>query len=142
MVLKLFRRTWMNYAIPRLVAPAELKQLRRELLTFKRRTISEEMRELIEVWPDLVHKLQPNMWKIGDVQPVKVLGADGYPYGFNITTEVGKPIASFAYTTRLLLLRASSSLPARFQSFLQSSVKRADAALPRPSIIEEAPEHP
>jgi hypothetical protein len=40
------------------------------------------------------------MWKIGDVQPVKVLGADGYPYGFNLTTEVGKPIVSFAYTTR------------------------------------------
>ena len=40
------------------------------------------------------------MWKIGDVQPVKVLGADGYPYGFNLTTEVGSPIVSFAYTTR------------------------------------------
>jgi hypothetical protein len=40
------------------------------------------------------------MWKIGDVQPVKVLGADGYPYGFNLTTEVGKSIVSFAYTTR------------------------------------------
>jgi hypothetical protein len=24
---------------------------------------------------------------MGDVQPVKVLGADGYPYGFYITTE-------------------------------------------------------
>ena len=43
---------------------------------------------------------ESNMWKIGDVEPVKVLGADGYPYGFNITTEVGKPIVSFAYTTR------------------------------------------
>jgi hypothetical protein len=40
------------------------------------------------------------MWKIGDVQPVKVLGADGYPCGFNITTEGGKPLVSFAYTTR------------------------------------------
>jgi hypothetical protein len=40
------------------------------------------------------------MWKIGDVQPVKVLGADGYPYGFHITTEGGKPVVSFAYTTR------------------------------------------
>ncbi len=40
------------------------------------------------------------MWNIGDVQPVKVLGADGYPYGFNITTEPGKPVVSFAYTTR------------------------------------------
>jgi hypothetical protein len=40
------------------------------------------------------------MWKIGDVQPVSVLGVDGYPYGFNITTEQGKPVVSFAYTTR------------------------------------------
>jgi hypothetical protein len=40
------------------------------------------------------------MWKVGDVEPVKVLGANGFPYGFNITTEVGKPIVSFAYTTR------------------------------------------
>jgi hypothetical protein len=24
------------------------------------------------------------MWKVWDVEPVKVLGADGYPYGFNI----------------------------------------------------------
>jgi hypothetical protein len=29
------------------------------------------------------------MWKIGDVQPMKVLGSDGYPYGFSITTEGG-----------------------------------------------------
>jgi hypothetical protein len=29
-----------------------------------------------------------------------VLGTDGYPYGFNITTALGKPIVSFAYTTR------------------------------------------
>jgi hypothetical protein len=36
------------------------------------------------------------MWKVGDVEPVKVLGANGFPYGFNITTEVGKPIVSFA----------------------------------------------
>jgi CRISPR/Cas system-associated endoribonuclease Cas2 len=42
----------------RLVTPTELKQLRRELLTFKRRTVSDEMRELIEdIWPELAHKL-------------------------------------------------------------------------------------
>ena len=40
------------------------------------------------------------MWKIRDVQSVKVLGADGYPYGFYITTEGRKPVVSFAYTTR------------------------------------------
>jgi hypothetical protein len=34
------------------------------------------------------------MWKVGDVEPVKVLGANGYPYGFNITTETGKPVVS------------------------------------------------
>jgi hypothetical protein len=30
------------------------------------------------------------MWKVGDVEPVSVLGVDGYPYGFDITTEEGK----------------------------------------------------
>jgi hypothetical protein len=40
------------------------------------------------------------MWKIGDVQPVSVLGVDGYPYGFNITNDRGKPLVLFAYTTR------------------------------------------
>ena len=39
------------------------------------------------------------MWKIGQVQLVKVLGADGYAYCFNITTEGGNPVVSFAYTT-------------------------------------------
>jgi len=43
-----------------LITPAQLKQLRRELLTFKHRKISDEMRELIEeVWPELVHRLPP-----------------------------------------------------------------------------------
>ena len=27
------------------------------------------------------------MWKVGDVEPVRVMGAEGYPYGFNVTTE-------------------------------------------------------
>ena len=40
------------------------------------------------------------MWKVGDVEPVSVLGVDGYPYGFTLTTEDGKPVASFAYLTR------------------------------------------
>ena len=31
------------------------------------------------------------MWKVGDVEPVRVMGAEGYPYGFNVTTEDGKP---------------------------------------------------
>ena len=40
------------------------------------------------------------MWKVGDVGPVNVLGVDGYPYGFDVTTDVGKSLVSFAYTTR------------------------------------------
>jgi hypothetical protein len=36
------------------------------------------------------------MWKVGDVEPMKVMGAEGYPYGFNVTTEDGKPVVSFA----------------------------------------------
>jgi hypothetical protein len=31
------------------------------------------------------------MWKVADVEPVRVMGAEGYPYGFNVTTEDGKP---------------------------------------------------
>ena len=43
------------------------------------------------------------MWKVGDVEPVKVImGAEGYPYGFNVTTEDGKPVVSFAYASRAL----------------------------------------
>lgn len=30
------------------------------------------------------------MWKVGDVEPVRVMGAEGDPYGFNVTTEGGK----------------------------------------------------
>ena len=40
------------------------------------------------------------MWKVGDIAPVSVLGVDGYPYGFNLTTEDGKPVVSFAYAKR------------------------------------------
>jgi hypothetical protein len=40
------------------------------------------------------------MWKVGDVEPVSVLGVDGYPYGFTLTTDEGKPLASYAYLKR------------------------------------------
>jgi hypothetical protein len=40
------------------------------------------------------------MWKVGDINPVSVLGVDGYPYGFNVTTEDDEPLVSFAYVTR------------------------------------------
>jgi hypothetical protein len=41
------------------------------------------------------------MWKVGDVEPVRVMGAEGYPYGFNVSTEDGKPVVSFAYIRAL-----------------------------------------
>jgi hypothetical protein len=34
------------------------------------------------------------MWKVGAVEPVRVLGAEGYPYGFDVTTDDGKPLFS------------------------------------------------
>ena len=37
------------------------------------------------------------MWKVGDVEPVRVMGAEGYPYGFLVTTDDGKLLVSFAY---------------------------------------------
>ena len=37
------------------------------------------------------------MWKVGDVEPVRVMGAEGYPDGFHVTTDDGKPLVSFAY---------------------------------------------
>jgi hypothetical protein len=40
------------------------------------------------------------MWKVGDISSVSVLGVDGYPYGFNLTTDDGRPLISFAYVTR------------------------------------------
>jgi hypothetical protein len=46
------------------------------------------------------------VWKVGDVEPVRVMGAEGYPYGFNVTTEDGKPVVSFAYASRALAVSA------------------------------------
>ena len=37
------------------------------------------------------------MWKVGEVQPMRVMGAEGYPSGFNVSTERRKPVVSFAY---------------------------------------------
>ena len=50
------------------------------------------------------------MWKVGDVEPVRVVGADGYPYGFNVSTEDGKPVVSFAYASRALAEAAATHL--------------------------------
>ena len=50
------------------------------------------------------------MWKVGDVEPVLVMGAEGYPYGFDVTTEDGKPLVSFAYASRALAEAAATHL--------------------------------
>jgi hypothetical protein len=50
------------------------------------------------------------MWKVADVEPVRVMGAEGYPYGFNVTTEDGKPVVSFAYASRALADAAATHL--------------------------------
>jgi hypothetical protein len=47
----------------------------------------------------LLHRGNNNV-KVGDAEPVKVMGAEGYPYGFNVTTEDGKPVVSFPYESR------------------------------------------
>jgi hypothetical protein len=48
--------------------------------------------------------------EIGEVEPVRVMGAEGYPYGFNVTTEDGKPLVSFAYAYRALAEAAATHL--------------------------------
>ena len=50
------------------------------------------------------------MWKVGIVQSVKVIGTDGYPYGFNVTTEDGKPVASFAFASKAIAEVAATEL--------------------------------
>ena len=50
------------------------------------------------------------MWNVGDVEPVRVMGAEGDPYGFNVTTEGGKPLVSFAYASRALAEAAATHL--------------------------------
>ena len=50
------------------------------------------------------------MWKVGDVEPVRVMGAEGYPYGFSVSTEDGKPVVLFAYASRALAEAAATHL--------------------------------
>jgi len=57
-------------------------------------------------------KEHETMWKIGDVEPVRVLGAEGYPYGFDVTTNDGKPVVSFAYASRANAEAAATHLEA------------------------------
>jgi hypothetical protein len=58
------------------------------------------------------------MWKVGDVEPVRVMGAEGYPYGFDVTTEDGQPIVSFAYASRALAEAAATHLGSALLSAL------------------------
>ena len=53
---------------------------------------------------------EQNMWKVGDDEPVRVMGAEGYPYGFNVTTEDGKPVVSFAHASQVLGEAAATHL--------------------------------
>ena len=50
------------------------------------------------------------MWKVGNVEPARIMGAEGYPYGFNVTTEDGKPVVSFAYASQALAEAAATHL--------------------------------
>ena len=59
------------------------------------------------------------MWKIGDVEPMKVLGANGYPYGFHITTEQGKAVVSFVYTTRDAAEAAATQIRAAIEQAIE-----------------------
>jgi hypothetical protein len=53
-----------------------------------------------------------------------VLGVDGYPYGFNLTTEEGKALVSFAYVTRARAEEAAAQI--------QSAVENAVEVRPHP----------
>jgi hypothetical protein len=48
-----------------------------------------------------MHKESSSMWKVGDVMSVNVNVPDGgFGYGFNVTTDRGKPLVLFAYETQ------------------------------------------
>ena len=51
------------------------------------------------------------MWKVGDVEPVRVMGAEGYPYGFNVATENGEALAN-VYVARRTFASARLSIQA------------------------------
>ena len=46
-------------------------------------------------------------------------GRDGYPYGFNLISEEGKPLVSFAYVTRA----AAEAAAAQIQSAIEEAVE-------------------
>jgi hypothetical protein len=52
------------------------------------------------------------MWKVGDVMSVNV--ADG-GYGFNVTTDRGKPLVLFAYETQEAAEAAAQKIKAAIE---------------------------
>ena len=67
------------------------------------------------------------MWKVGDVEPVRVMGAEGYLYGFHVTSDDGKPLVSFAYASRALAEAAATHLEfGSAERNLGSSLRRID----------------
>ena len=74
------------------------------------------------------------MWKVGDVEPVWVMGAEGYPYGFSVSTEDGKPVVSFAYASRALAEAARQR-----QTHLESALleRNFGSSLPRISEVSD-----
>jgi hypothetical protein len=55
------------------------------------------------------------------------MGAEGYPYGFNLTTEDGKPVVSFAYALESLpRLRNASGVGSAERDF-GSSLRKKEA---------------
>ena len=66
------------------------------------------------------------MWKVGDVEPVRVMGAEGYPYGFNVSTEDGKPVVSFAYASRALAEAAATHLESALSTQFRFSPTQRD----------------
>ena len=66
------------------------------------------------------------MWKVGDVEPVRVMGAEGYPYGFHVTTDDGKPLVSFAYASRALAEAAATHRSGSAERNFGSSLRRID----------------
>ena len=73
------------------------------------------------------------MWKVGDVEPVRVMGAEGYPYGFRVTTDDGKPLVSFAYASRALAEAAATHLESALLNAISVHPRRIDRspAIPR-----------
>jgi hypothetical protein len=63
------------------------------------------------------------MWKISDVMEVSI--PSGVGHGFNVTTEEGKPLVSFAYET---------------QEAAEAAAQQAAAALERAILVKLFPQ--